>query len=876
MASQRPYRLGVDLGTTFTSAAISQGAGFEPLSLSHRSHSIPSVVAVDGDAVIVGEAAEAKIASDPTVGVREPKRRFGDATPIVIGGAAYEAHLLMAALLAHVVAEATDRMGNPPTDVILTHPADWGDHKLDLLRAAATEAGVADPVLVAEPVAAALAYVGDGRVGDGAAVAVYDFGGGTFDAAVIGVSGGVGTVLGTPEGRERVGGLDIDALVLQHVNESVDGRISEFDGADPAVARGIAQLRTACVTAKESLSDGSEAVIPVTLPGLVTEVRLTRPELESKISEHIVETVSALDRTVASAGRTYDDLAGVLLVGGSTRIPVVAETVGSHTGRPVFRDADPKMAIAGGAATGGAPMPEMNSSEETAMPTPEDEGTERDAAAAGPGAGGADESAPKKGETKASNKKKPPPPRKPKAAKEKKTGLSTAQKAAGAVAGVAAAGAGAAAGAAFLASDEAGAQTDVPETDAEESMDAFDSVAGSEAPSAAGTGGSGGVGGGGGVGPVGGGTRSGEDAGRRLAPDRQDPTPSEQPQQYDRLDAVKGQLSQQLEGWAPEGVSPEQAAEVRAELLALVDRYEPAPGQTVDQAIEQLKFDMNQAAGDFADDLKIDALIEEQLDENQDQAALDAAVERAREQLHDRINELPLDGVDAAEAAEFREELRDVLDNYVPVPGSTDDQALFELERRFNAHASDWAQEHEIEALVEELRDEDDEPEPQEAPSGQDGAAGGEPAEAAGLPDELEVLLAEEAASDVEGKTRQEDGDPQPAAADDDPDGTTPDASTPDPPAPVAPDDTLGEYAVEAQVQQEEPTEVAPSPGADERPSSEPEAFSEPEVETEPTYASVEEPEIVELPEEEPLVHDDEIDEPELDQDDDPLGADGF
>ena len=343
-------RLGVDLGTTFTAGAVAVDGHIEPLSLSHRGHSIASVVAVDGDDVVVGDAAELRIAAEPRSGVREPKRRLGDTTPFVIAGEPYGAEALMGHLLASVVASATERHGSPPDEVVLSHPANWGEYKLDLLRETARLAGVPEAELLPEPVAAALSYVEAGKVSPDDTVAVFDFGGGTFDAAVVQVEAAGCTILGSPEGLERMGGVDLDAAVLAHVNESIGGKLSELDAGDPAVERGMAALRSSCTAAKEALSTDSETSIPVNLPALSTEVRITREELEVALRGRIGDTLSSLDRAVASSGKEYGDLAGILLVGGTSRIPMVAEAVASHTGRPVLRDADAKLAIASGAA----------------------------------------------------------------------------------------------------------------------------------------------------------------------------------------------------------------------------------------------------------------------------------------------------------------------------------------------------------------------------------------------------------------------------------------------------------------------------------------------------------------------------------------------
>ena len=183
---------------------------------------------------------------------------------------------------------------------------------------------------------------------------MYDLGGGTFDAAILRKDDQGFSVLGEPEGIERLGGIDFDEAVFAHVRETCADAIAELDFDDPSTTALLARLRHDCVDAKEALSVDTETSIPVVLPGLRTEVRLTRGELESMIRVPLIETVAALERAMASAGVDASDLTSVLLVGGSSRIPMVAELITAELGRPVAVDSDPKHVVALGAARLGA------------------------------------------------------------------------------------------------------------------------------------------------------------------------------------------------------------------------------------------------------------------------------------------------------------------------------------------------------------------------------------------------------------------------------------------------------------------------------------------------------------------------------------------
>ena len=347
MTDARRYQLGIDLGTTYTAAAVARAGTAHAVQLTPDAHSMPSVVALrDDGSMLAGEAAMRRALAEPTRVGREFKRRFGDAAPMVLGGTRTSAEALTTALLREVLARVEQVEGQPPSRVTLTHPAAWGPFRLDKLRAVAAEAGIEHLDLLAEPVAAALGNAD--RLTDGSQVVVYDLGGGTFDAAVVSV--GEHRIVGSPEGVERLGGIDIDALVMAHVDDATGGMVGDADISDPDVRSGLARLADDCRIAKEALSADSETDINVSLPEVHTSVRLTRAELEGMVRPRLDDSLAALDRTVASAGASWNDIATVLLVGGSSRIPLVAQVVREHTGRPVATATNPHLAIALGAA----------------------------------------------------------------------------------------------------------------------------------------------------------------------------------------------------------------------------------------------------------------------------------------------------------------------------------------------------------------------------------------------------------------------------------------------------------------------------------------------------------------------------------------------
>jgi molecular chaperone DnaK (HSP70) len=345
------YELGIDLGTTYTAAAVARSGRVDLVGLGNRAPVIPSIVLVrDHGTLLVGDAALRRSATEPDRVVREFKRRIGDPTPFLLGDQVLSAEALTAGLLRSVVDQVSDREGGPPGLIALTHPANWGPYKRERLAEAARVAGVDQPLLLSEPEAAALAYASTERVEVGSVVAVYDLGGGTFDAAVLRKSPTGFEIVGVPEGVERLGGIDFDAAVYAYVGGALGGALDQLDLENPAAVAALQRLRADCAEAKEALSVDGDADVPVLLPDLQTTVRITRREFEGLIRPLLAESVASLHRALRAADVDNDEVSAVLLVGGSSRIPLVAELVGAELGRPVAVDAHPKHLVAVGAA----------------------------------------------------------------------------------------------------------------------------------------------------------------------------------------------------------------------------------------------------------------------------------------------------------------------------------------------------------------------------------------------------------------------------------------------------------------------------------------------------------------------------------------------
>lgn len=355
------YALGIDIGTTYTAAAIARrttdgGLTAESLELGMRKAAVPTVVFLGEDGtVLVGEPAERRALDRPERVVREFKRRVGDEMPIIVGDLVPAAEDLFALVARWVVDRAETQEGGPPSTVAISHPASWGGHRLDLVRAALAGVGLAGVALVSEPEAAGLQYLAHHELEPSRALAVYDLGGGTFDVALLrpGSTGEL-AVIGTPRGLDRLGGSDFDQLVFDHVRSQADAAFNGSLDAEPELTVALARIRRDCTDAKESLSFDTDTTIPVLLPGGHSRVRLVRSEFEQMIGSELHRTVDLLRSSIDDASVDREDVAAVLLIGGSSRIPAVTQLISAELDLPVVIDADPKATISLGAATAAA------------------------------------------------------------------------------------------------------------------------------------------------------------------------------------------------------------------------------------------------------------------------------------------------------------------------------------------------------------------------------------------------------------------------------------------------------------------------------------------------------------------------------------------
>ncbi|MGB3440152.1 MAG: type VII secretion-associated protein [Actinophytocola sp.] len=352
-------RVAVDFGTSSTCVAIAV-PGREPQVVTVDGLPLMSsaVYAAPDGGVFVGQEAERQAAIDPSRYEPHPKRRI-DETELLLGASVVKVRDVIRAVLRRAVDEARRVGGGDAVDqLVLTHPADWGGIRTRVLRQAGN--GLASRiVLVPEPVAAAVFHAErfPATGGRGAALAVFDLGGGTVDVSVVRGRHPTHEVLAT-RGDHTFGGADIDQLLLDHVGSVVSATDPAawrtlVEGRELADRRRRRVIRQDVQGAKETLSRHTYTDVP--MPPPFPDVHVTRADLEKLITGQVDRAARLTAATIAEAGVRPADLAGVFLVGGSSRIPLVSRLVHQRCGVVPTTLDQPETVVARGALLAVAP-----------------------------------------------------------------------------------------------------------------------------------------------------------------------------------------------------------------------------------------------------------------------------------------------------------------------------------------------------------------------------------------------------------------------------------------------------------------------------------------------------------------------------------------
>ncbi|WP_103351527.1 Hsp70 family protein [Amycolatopsis sp. CA-128772] len=347
--------LSVDLGTSNTVAVLS-AHGMPPRVVEvDGSANMPSAVfATEEGTIMVGRDAERRARLDPTRFEPNPKRRIDEQT-LLLGTDVVPVTEALAAILRRVLEETSRQLGgDQPDEVRLTHPAQWGHTRRTVLMSAARLAGMGPNILlVPEPVAAAAHFASfPGKaLAPGQALAVYDLGAGTFDVAVVGATQNGFTVL-AEDGLPDLGGLDVDQALMVHVGREVSHSDPQrwqrlLRPESTADRRTRRALQEDVKAAKEALSRHPQTEVP--MPEPFKDVLVTRSELEGLVRPAMLRSVELLSRTLRSSGLAPDRLAGIYLVGGSSRLPLVGTMIAEKLGVVPGSLDQPETAVALGA-----------------------------------------------------------------------------------------------------------------------------------------------------------------------------------------------------------------------------------------------------------------------------------------------------------------------------------------------------------------------------------------------------------------------------------------------------------------------------------------------------------------------------------------------
>jgi len=349
--------IGIDLGTTNSCVAVMEGGQPTVIVSSDGSRTTPSVVAFSKDGErLVGAVAKRQAVVNHTRTVQSIKREMGSDYRVRIDGRQYTPQEISAMILQKLKKDAEDYLGESVTEAVITVPAYFTDAQRQATKDAGRIAGLEVKRIINEPTAAALAYGIDKEQAQ--KIMVYDLGGGTFDVSVLDINSDVIEVLATA-GNNRLGGDDFDQVITNYIAQEFK-RTAGVDLSRDAAA--MQRVREAAEKAKIELS--SSLVTTINLPFIAQgkdgpvhlEMQLTRAKFDD-LTAHLVDaTMGPVQQAMRDAGLSVNDLAKVLLVGGSSRIPAVQTAVKRFTGKEPFKGVNPDECVALGAAIQGGVM----------------------------------------------------------------------------------------------------------------------------------------------------------------------------------------------------------------------------------------------------------------------------------------------------------------------------------------------------------------------------------------------------------------------------------------------------------------------------------------------------------------------------------------
>ena len=348
--------IGIDLGTTNSCVAVMEGG--EPIVITNAEglRTTPSIVAFANDGErLVGEIAKRQAVANPDRTISSIKRDMGTERMVKIGDKSYSPQEISAMILAKLKRDAETYIGEPVSEAVITVPAYFSDAQRQATKDAGKIAGLDVKRIINEPTAAALAYGIDKDVTASQKVLIFDLGGGTFDVSILEMGDGVFEVMAT-SGNNKLGGDDFD-------NKIIDWIVSEFkakENVDLTTDKTAMQrVKEAAEKAKIDLSGVTKTKISLPFIAMAgstpkhLDLELTRAKFDALTADLVKKTIAPTKQALKDAGLEPKDIAKVIMVGGSTRIPAVYEVIKEYLGKDPYKGINPDECVALGAAVQG-------------------------------------------------------------------------------------------------------------------------------------------------------------------------------------------------------------------------------------------------------------------------------------------------------------------------------------------------------------------------------------------------------------------------------------------------------------------------------------------------------------------------------------------